>query len=75
MKLDPGMHICMHLVSFGKVGVTKILGGSGLLEIQIYKASRIRVIVKELETHEDMPASGADGVLNKWWLNRLVKPV
>jgi hypothetical protein len=22
-----------------------------------------------------MPASGADGVLKKWWLNRLVKPV
>jgi hypothetical protein len=25
MKLDPGMHIGMHLVSFGKSGVTKEL--------------------------------------------------
>jgi hypothetical protein len=25
MKLDPGMHIGMHLVSFGKSGVTEVV--------------------------------------------------
>jgi hypothetical protein len=52
-----------------KPNLREIFGGSGLLEIQTYKATRIRVIVKELETRKDMPASGVDGVLKKWWLN------
>jgi hypothetical protein len=30
MKLDPGMHIGMHLVFFGKAGVTKTEKASGV---------------------------------------------
>jgi hypothetical protein len=35
MKLDPGMHIGLHLVSFGKSGVTN---ARGLLYEYIYDA-------------------------------------
>jgi hypothetical protein len=31
MKLDPGMHIGMHLISFGKSGVTQVERASGMV--------------------------------------------
>jgi hypothetical protein len=50
MKLDPGMHIGMHLVSFGKSGVTRVVGGgAGSLTAGTWRPGRtLRVAMSVL---------------------------
>jgi hypothetical protein len=46
MKLDPGMHIVMHLVFFGKTGVTQ-----GCLYIMLHMPCHMQEMHKESYTY------------------------
>jgi hypothetical protein len=51
MKLDPGMHIGMHLVSFGKSGVTDNLAPLGAFASSAFFVAHKVAIFYSLSTH------------------------
>jgi hypothetical protein len=58
MKLDPGMHIGMHLVSFGKSGVT-IIFISTLLDLSVWGMRRIPVDQRSLWEEAQSTSTGS----------------
>jgi quinol-cytochrome oxidoreductase complex cytochrome b subunit len=52
MKLDPGMHIVMHLVFFRKIGVTKPRKKE---EPEVKEAKEIKEVVASVKIKEQKP--------------------
>jgi hypothetical protein len=64
MKLDPGMHIGMHLVSFGKSGVTAAGGGGrpGMEDANMGREGVSAERDREGERGREREREGTDGV-------------